>query len=59
MSEDWFEVAYVNFDEAILHGHTADRSVRVILTDEQKNAVVAMNERHRSEEQKLLRGFVP
>lgn len=57
MSEDWFEVAYINFDEAILHGNTADRSVRVVLSDEQKRAVENLNERHRDEMQRLLRGM--
>lgn len=32
MKENWFEIAWINNDEAILHGHKADVSIRVTLT---------------------------
>lgn len=58
MSEDWFDIAYINFDEAILWGRRADQTdVRIVLSDEQKRTVEDMNERHRAEMQKLLREF--
>jgi SNF2 family DNA or RNA helicase len=67
MSDEWFEVAYINFDEAILHGQKrgvldeygvrSEERVRVVLTDEQKRAVEDLNERHRDEMNALLRGM--
>lgn len=67
MSEEWFDVAYINFGEAILHGRIVDgwdenrvrkeREVRVILSAEQKRAIEDMNTKHQLEMQRLLRGF--
>lgn len=75
MPEEWFEVAYINYDKAILHGrvmemvkpdHPAlnqaffrkEREIEQVLTEEQKNAIVDMNERHQDEMQALLKSFV-
>lgn len=68
MESTWLEIAYINLDEAILHGRVAgkmdrygvvsERDVRQTLTDEQKNAVVDMNERHRDEMRALLKSFI-
>ena len=65
MPEDYFEVAYINFDEAILHGRARgeidasgvrkEREVRIVLSAEQKRAIEDMNSRHQREMQKLLR----
>jgi len=58
MPEDWFEIAYINFDKAILHGRRKDQTeVEIVLTDEQKRAVEDMKFRHEMAMQKLLRGF--
>ena len=74
MPEEWFEVAYINYDKAILHGRARvpmligngeyfhnthePKDIEQVLTDEQKNAIVDMNERHREEMQALLKSFV-
>ncbi len=74
MPEEWFEVAYINYDKAILHGRVRvpvlisngqyfhnthePRDIEQVLTDEQKNAIVDMNERHQDEMQALLKSFV-
>ena len=68
MPEEWFDVAYINFDEAILHGRARDgrdefgvnreRDVRVTLTDAQKRQIEDMNSDHQMAMQKLLRSFV-
>lgn len=68
MSEEWFDVAYINFDEAILHGRMTEgmdefrvwreRDVRQVLTDDQKRSIEEMNMTHQSAMQKLLRSFV-
>jgi NADH dehydrogenase FAD-containing subunit len=67
MSEEWFDVAYINFDEAILHGRMTDgmdefhvrkeREVRVVLNDAQKRLIEDMNTRHQMQMQRLLRSF--
>jgi len=74
MPEEWFEVAYINYDKAILHGRArvpmlisngeyfhnthGPKDIEQVLTDEQKNAIVDMNERHQDEMQALLKSFV-
>ena len=65
MSNEWFDVAYINHNEAILHGQVApngygsEREIRQVLTDEQIAAVVDLNEAHDAAMNKLLRSFVP
>lgn len=68
MDNEWLDVAYINLDEAILHGRVVDgrdvfgvtleREVRVTLTDEQKTQIEDMNFKHQLEMRKLLKGFV-
>ena len=68
MPEEWLEIAYINFDKAILHGrataghdeHGCRREIEVeqILTAEQIRLVQDMNTRHQSEMHKLLGSFV-
>jgi len=58
MSEDWFEIAYINFEKAILHGRRKDQTeVEIVLTEEQKRAVEDLNFKHEMAIQKLLRGW--
>lgn len=73
MPEEWFEVAYINFDKAILHGRImknqiistgsmaavrVERYVEQVLTDEQKRQIEDLNSDHELAMQKLLRSFV-
>lgn len=68
MPEEWLELAYINFDKTILHGRVTagrddngvrrEREVEQVLTDDQKEAVIDLNERHSREMLSLLRGFV-
>lgn len=67
MPEEYFDVAYINFDKAILHGRITagrdkhgcriERELEQVLTDEQKEALVDLNERHRDEMNALLSSF--
>ncbi len=67
MPEEWFEVAYINFDKAILHGRVSDgfdefrcrkeRMIEQVLTEEQKKQIEDLNFKHDNEMQQLLRGF--
>lgn len=55
MPEDWYDIAYINFDEAILYGNQSE--VRQTLTPEQRRMIEDMNSNHEANMQKLLRGF--
>lgn len=65
MESEWFDVAYINYDEAILHGRVnagrgadgvnIEHDVRVVLTDEQKRDIEALNFKHQCERKALLR----
>lgn len=58
MSEDWFEVAFINLDKVILHGRRKDGvEVEIVLTDEQKKQLGDLRERQMEAEQDLLRSF--
>lgn len=68
MPEEWFEVAYINFDKAILHGRVMgerdedlrreERMIEQVLTNEQKRQIEDLNFEHEQAMQKLLRSFV-
>lgn len=68
MPEEYFDVAYINFDKAILHGRiTAGRdehgcrkeaSVEQVLTAEQKKQIEDLNFEHQIAMDKLLASFV-
>lgn len=67
MPEEYFDIAYINFDEAILHGRITDgrdefgcrkeKIVRKPLSDDQKRQIEDMNFKHQNEMQALLRSF--
>lgn len=68
MPEEWLEIAYINFNKAIVHGRITDgldeyrvrkeREIEQVLTDEQKAKVEDLQIRQRDELHKLLRSFV-
>lgn len=67
MENEWLELAYINLDKVIMHGQIDNGIVDMIsqtvqieqvLTQEQKNQVYDLNERHEREMRKLLRSFV-
>lgn len=68
MPEEWFEVAYINFDKAILHGrvmgerdenlYRKETMIEQVLTEEQKRAIEDLNFEHDRAMQRLLRSFV-
>lgn len=68
MPEEWFEVAYINFDKAILHGRVMgerdenlfrkETMIEQVLTKEQKRAIEDLNFEHELAMQRLLRSFV-
>lgn len=60
MSNEWFDIAWVNFTKAILHGQYiaddgAEMTVERVLDDEQTERVYALNEKHDRERNELLR----
>ncbi len=63
MSNEWLELAWINFTKAIMHGQYLDdgveRTVEQVLTDDQREKVYALNEKHEAEMYKLLRSFLP
>ena len=68
MPEEWFEVAYINFDKAILHGRVMGERdenlcrkeimIEQVLTEEQKRAIEDLNFEHEEAMQALLKSFV-
>lgn len=61
MSNEWFEIAWINFTKAILHGQIVDgeveREIEIVLTDEQREQVYGLNAKHEAEMSRLLRSF--
>lgn len=63
MSGEWFELAWINFTKAILHGqyiaaNGAAVEIEQVLTDEQRDQFHELNDRHADERERLLRSFV-
>lgn len=68
MPEEWFEVAYINFDKAILHGRVMGERdenlcrkeimIEQVLTEDQKRAIEDLNFEHENAMQALLKSFV-
>ena len=63
MSNEWLEIAWINFTKAILHGQvvdgTTERQVDLILPAEQIERIHDLNAKHDAEMFKLLRSFLP
>jgi hypothetical protein len=62
MSNEWLEIAWINFTKAILHGQvvdgTTERQVDLILPAEQVERIQDLNAKHEAEMFKLLRSFL-
>ena len=63
MENEWLDLAYINFGKVIMHGQIVDsisRSVEIeqVLTQEQKEQVYDLNEKHEREMRSLLRSFI-
>lgn len=68
MENEWLEIAYINFDKAIMHGQVQEkkldgnfyieRQVEQILTEEQRRLVEDLNFKHQCERKAVLKGFV-
>lgn len=61
MENEWLDLAYINFDKVIMHGQIVDHTtveIEQALTQEQKNKVYDLNEKHQREMRALLRSFV-
>lgn len=68
MPEEWFEIAYINFNKAILHGRAMagedefgcriERSIEQELTPEQRTQVENLSSKHDRQMQALLSSFV-
>lgn len=58
MENEWLDLAYINFDKVIMYGQIVTVEIEQVLTQEQKNQVYDLNERHQREMRALLRSFV-
>lgn len=63
MENEWLEIAYINYEKAIMHGQIAESDyttvqIEQVLTQEQKNQVYDLNEKHEREMRALLRSFI-
>ena len=62
MSNEWLELAWINFTKAIMHGQyvdgTCERQVEQTLTADQIELVHDMNAKHEAAMFKLLRSFL-
>lgn len=62
MSNEWLEIAWINYAKAILHGQIVvdnkEIAIEQILTSEQKAELDELQFRHRIETFRLLRSFV-
>lgn len=68
MSDEWLELANINFDKVIMHGRITEgfdefrvrreREIEQVLTDAQKQAVNDLQIKHNDQMRKLLRSFI-
>jgi len=68
MPEEFFDVAYINFDKTILHGRITvgkdeygcrkEASVEQVLTEDQKKSLRKLQSKHHDEIDALLSSFV-
>lgn len=62
MSNEWLELAWINYVKAILHGQMfvdgREVTIEQVLTDEQKQAVHSLISKQEYAMSKLLRSFV-
>lgn len=63
MENEWLELAYINYEKCIMHGQIdvsnyTTVQIEQVLTQEQKNQVYDLKEKHEREMRKLLRSFV-
>lgn len=68
MPEEYFDVAYINFEKAILHGRirggidanrcVIEAMIEQVLTDDQTYAIDGLNFKHQMEMNELLSSFV-
>jgi hypothetical protein len=64
MSNEWFDLAWINFTKAILHGQYvndagAEIQIEQVLTAAQRESVYDLNQRQADEMKALLRSMVP
>lgn len=69
MEQEWLEVAHIGFDKALIHGRIVDGcdehgctkkvAVERWMTAEQMDDLNELRIKHRREELKLLKGFIP
>lgn len=63
MSNEWLEIAYINFEKAIMHGQIVvddyqTIQIEQVLTQEQKTQIEDLNWKHECEMRSLLKSFV-
>ena len=59
MTDEWYEIAWINFTKAILHGCKGEgHEIELVLNDAEREAVYAINDRHAAEMKKLLASIV-
>jgi len=56
MTDEWYEIAWINFTKAILHGCIGEgQEIERVLTDAERERVYDLNDRHANETKALLR----
>lgn len=56
MTDEWYEIAWINFTKAILHGCIGEgNEVEKVLSFDERERVYDLNEKHRQEMNALLR----
>lgn len=70
MENEWLDVAYINFDRAIMHGQvvrkqqyegfyiSSEVEIEQVLTTEQRRQVEDLNHKQSREMRELLRSFI-
>lgn len=56
MSDEWYEIARINWDKAILHGQICEgQEVEKVLSEDEKERVRTLEDKHHDEMKALLR----
>lgn len=62
MENEFYDIAWINIDKAILHGNCRrggqETTIEMVLTNDQRDKVYDLNERHARETKELLSSFV-
>ena len=56
MTDEWYEIAWINYTKAILHGCIGEgNEIEKVLSDAERERVYQLTEKHEAEMKRLLR----